>query len=119
MPEQLSVPPVRLILALDVPLTNSCKVLVRLIVPLTVMISPGLALATAVFNADSVVTVVEVIGDKLNGLCCSLAAAISGDCATVDPFSFLHADTLTASKITVNSFFINVFVRLVINWFEQ
>ena len=79
MPEQLSVPPVRLILELDVPLANNCKVLVRLIVPLMVMISPALALATAVFNADSVVTVVDVIGDKLSGLCCSPAAVISGD----------------------------------------
>src|ERR1700710_2142820 len=106
IPEQLSTPPVRLILALAVPLTNNCNVLVRLIVPLMVMMSPGFALATADFNADSVVTVVEVIGDKLGAGCVDTVLLVpSAVEATAEPLSFLHADTLTASKITVNSFF--------------
>jgi hypothetical protein len=52
------VPPVKLIFELEVPLFSNCRVLVNLIVPLTVMMSPAFALAMAVFKADSVVTVV-------------------------------------------------------------
>jgi hypothetical protein len=48
-----------LILELEVPLASNCRVLVKLMVPLMVMISPALALATAAFKADSLVTVVD------------------------------------------------------------
>ena len=48
-----------LILALAVPLLSNCRVLVKLMVPLMVMISPALALATAAFKVASVVTVVD------------------------------------------------------------
>ena len=58
MPEPSRVPPVKLIFEPEVPLFSNCRVLVNLLVPLMVMISPAFALATAVFNADSVVTVV-------------------------------------------------------------
>src|SRR5689334_4898503 len=61
IPEQSSVPPVKLILELDVPLFRSCSVLVNLMVPLTVMISPAFAADMADFSADSVVTVTLVL----------------------------------------------------------
>jgi len=91
-----------LIFELEVPLLSNCRVLVRLMVPLMVIMSPALAALTAAFNAASVVTVVDVMSDLIIG---SVGWSL-GEVAVGFSVFFWQAANRMASTATLMKLFI-------------
>jgi hypothetical protein len=114
MPEQFSVPPLILILELDVPLASNCKVLVRLMVPLMVMMSPATADATADFNAASVVTVVLFAATNVGSAALEGAAFPSSANVAVSVCFWHEMNAMQMPSTTVLVIFF-IMVNLIVN----